>query len=348
MVTENPFSLMYGKIPASFIERDEEFIEITNTFSSKVPSTLAYMITGVRGAGKTVLMREVAKALREKQGFITVDLNPQGKLIESFAQKLFYEGRAHKLFQNFELTIDFKFAQLSIGGEEKINDPEVVAERLIKDAKRKILVTIDETNNTQEMKKFANFYQSMIGEGYEVYLLMTGLKNNIDALIQSKAASFLSRTPKIVLGPLDLVAIVNEYARVFGIDAALASQLARLTKGYAFAYQVLGYFFYESKFRQIEDGLLRKYDEYLRKNGYEVIWNELTAREQQFCIALHKSIGKEAKEILRLVNIKESNYQNYRGSLIEKGIIEAKGYGKLDFTLPRFDEFINAMMVYFD
>lgn len=350
MVNNNPFSLMYGRIPSSFIERTVEFKTLISTFKSDNPSTFAYTITGVRGTGKTVLLRAVAKELEEKDGFIVVDLNAQDEMISSFGQKLYYEGRKANFFLDFSLTIDLKLIQLKIGKNETINNPEVIGERLIKNLESKnkrILITIDEVNNTQDIKKFANFYQSMVGKGYHVFLLMTGLKNNIDVLIESNATSFLSRTPKITLKPLNLVEIVKEYKKVFSIGDDIASQLAKLTKGYAFAYQVLGYFFFELKTNQIDSNLLEQYDEYLRKNGYDVIWNELTKKEKEFCIALYKSTGKDANEIMNLISMKESNYQNYRSSLISKGIIEVTGYGVVDFALPRFDQFIKANLVYF-
>ena len=350
MPANNPFSLMYGRIPTSFIRRTEEFKRILTTFQSDSPSTLAYTITGIRGAGKTVLLRAVAKELQDESDFLVVDLNPQEEMISSFGQKLFYEGKKDKLFLDFQLTIDLKYLQLDISKNEKISNPEVIGERLIKDAarkKKKILITIDEVNNTPDMKKFANFYQSMVGKGYDVFLLMTGLKNNIDVLVSSSATSFLSRTPKISLRPLDLVEIVSEYRKTLSVSVEMASSLARLTKGYAFAYQVLGYFFFESKDKRIDDDLLSQYDEYLRKNGYDVIWNELTGKEKDFCLALFQSENQEASEIMKIAKMKESNYQNYRSSLINKGLIQPTDHGKVGFALPRFEKFIEANLVYY-
>ena len=57
----NPFSLMFGKEPESAINRDIQISEIIETFSSGHPSTMAYMITGVRGYGKTVMLSTVSR-----------------------------------------------------------------------------------------------------------------------------------------------------------------------------------------------------------------------------------------------------------------------------------------------
>ena len=54
MRKENPFSLMYGKTPYSLIERRKQVDEIVETFNSNYPSTYSYLISGIRGSGKTV------------------------------------------------------------------------------------------------------------------------------------------------------------------------------------------------------------------------------------------------------------------------------------------------------
>ncbi len=208
---------------------------------------------------------------------------------------------------------------------------------------KKVLITIDEVTPSNEIKKFANFYQSMIGKNYNLFLLMTGLKNNINSLIGSNTSSFLSRTPKINLTPLNEISIAKEYERILKIDFQLSVTLSKLTKGYAFAYQVLGYLFFESDKKEINDTLLKNYDKYLQDNGYNIIWKDLTNKEQNICFAISDSKNKETKEIMNLANMKESNFQNYRNKLIEKEIISPTGYGKVDFTLPRFNEFVQLM-----
>lgn len=87
--------------------------------------------------------------------------------------------------------------------------------------------------------------------------------------------------------------------------------------------------------------------EYLRKNGYDVIWNELTRKEKDICIALNQSINKTADEVMTITGMKESNYQNYRAGLIKKGVLEANAYGEINFALLRFGEFIRVNMVYY-
>ena len=169
---------------------------------------------------------------------------------------------------------------------------------------------------------------------------MTGLKENVEAIINDRAATFLSRAPKIELEPLSLPNIALEYKEIFRIDTNLSIEMAKLTNGYAFAYQVLGYIFYEKKYNTINESLIKEYDSYLWKNGYNKFWNELTKKEKDFVISMSLTKYNSKEEILNQNLISESNYSQYRKRLLEKGIITVSGFNHLSFVLPRFKEFI--------
>ena len=350
MKNNNPFSLMFGKSPYSIIKRPGQYQEILNAFNSEFPSTYAYLITGIRGSGKTVMLRQISEELSKSNDWIILDANSQNNMIKDLAEKFLYEGKKYNLFLDWSISINAKLFTLQIGKKEKITNPEIIFERLLKKANednKKILITIDEVVSSIETKRFANFYQSMIGKNYNLFLLMTGLKNNINSLISSNASSFLSRTPKINLSPLNLVEIANEYQKLLNVPFSLAVSMSKLTNGYAFAYQVFGYLFFESDKKEITDDLLKKYDSYLQNNGYDVIYKDLTENEKHFCYALAESKNGETKEVMEISKFKENYFQKIRSSLIEKEIIIAPSYGKLEFSLPRFTKYIK-LISYFD
>ncbi|MBQ7250048.1 MAG: ATP-binding protein [Bacilli bacterium] len=350
MEKNNPFSLMFGKPPYSFIERQAQFEEIMSTFLAPNPSTFSYVITGVRGSGKTVTLRKLAEEFRGKKDWIVLDVNPQGDLVRPLSEKLLYEGKKDSLFLDWSININAKIFTLEIKKGEGITNPEIIFENLLRrtnEAKKRVLITIDEVSPTPEMKYFANFYQSMVGKGYELFLLMTGLKNNVNSLVSSSASSFLSRMPKIDLPPLDLVEIAREYQRLMGLPIETAAALAKLTEGYAFAYQVLGYLFYNHDRHEIDNRLMSDYDDYLRRNGYGVIWKDLTAQEKRFCLEAGNGDNPDLRAISGAMQLSESNFQRLRSQLIEKGIIKSTGYGKIAFALPRFKQFVE-LQAYFE
>lgn len=53
----NPFNIMYGIIPNSLVARNEAFNQIIGAFTNPSISAMTYLITGIRGSGKTVLLR---------------------------------------------------------------------------------------------------------------------------------------------------------------------------------------------------------------------------------------------------------------------------------------------------
>lgn len=342
-IEKNPFNLMYGKVPSSLIDRSNYIETIKNSFLSTPSAIMSYIITGVRGCGKTVLLREVSNMFKKEKDWIVFDVNAQGKIIQTISEKLYYEGTMNKLFLDWSLSVGVSIFSLTIKKEKPINNYEVVFERLLQEANdhhKRVLITIDEVNNTQDFREFAGLYQSLIGRNYDVYLLMTGLKDNVNTIISNKATSFLSRTPKIELGPLSLINISSEYKRIFDVDIDTSVDLAKVTCGYAFAYQVLGYILYENNKNKIDNEVLTLFDDYLARNCYDVIWKDLSKVEKEICFAIAKSGNGEVNKIQGLLNKSMSNINNYRYRLIEKGIIESKAYGYLSFTLPRFNEFV--------
>lgn len=85
---QNPFSLSFGKKPLSLIDREYQKAEIINSFEGENPASQIYMITGLRGSGKTVMLTDVAKHFRKQDSWTVVDLTPERDLLQSLAAAL--------------------------------------------------------------------------------------------------------------------------------------------------------------------------------------------------------------------------------------------------------------------
>jgi len=340
MYDKNPFTLMYGIPALSVISRDEQMNTILKSFLYN-DYMYMYLITGIRGTGKTVLLRNVSEIISKNDDWLCIDINPQGKIIESLSNRLSDHSSMKKILDKWKLTIKLPYADLEKEKNE-ITDFELNSEKILEKLSKnnkKVLITIDEVNNTDEFKKFVNFYQSMIGKGIKLYLLMTGLIENVNSIINDKSMTFLSRAPKIELEPLSLPNIALEYKNIFSISDETSIKMAKLTNGYAFAYQVLGYLFYEDNTKILDESFINKYDSYLWKNGYNKFWSDLTKKEKEFVVAMAMSNNYTKEEIIK--NLKnESTYSQYRRRLIEKGLIAMNAYNSLSFVLPRFKEYI--------
>ena len=116
--------------------------------------------------------------------------------------------------------------------------------------------------------------------------------------------------------------------------------MSKLTKGYAYAYQVLGYILFDAKKAKLDDDIINEFDTYLREYVYEKIYFDMPDNEKTVVTALASSKEKKVADIINSTNINKEKMSQYRDKLIKKGVIVSAGWGKLDFALPRFNEYV--------
>ena len=342
----NPFTISFGRQPAQFISRPVETNEIIENFEQEPPSSQVYMLTGVRGSGKTVLMTDIAKELSKRENWLVVELSTERDMLTSLAAKLCSRPELFALFVEAKLN----FSLLGIGIEVKnaapISDIETALSRMlgvIRSAGKKLLVTVDEAANNPNVRVFASTFQIFMRQEYPVFLLMTGIYDNIHNLQNEKTLTFLYRAPKITLGALNLTSIRLQYAKIFGISMKEAGRMADLTMGYPFAFQVLGYLYWNSRDAKTLDEVLPEYDRYLEEYVYSKIWSELSETDKQI-VAVMAATGKtKVGEIREEVAMKPEKFSVYRERLKRKGVIDTSRYGAVTFALPRFDVFVRMM-----
>lgn len=338
----SPFNITFGERPNNIIQRNNDFEMITNVFDSESPETKILVITGPRGCGKTVLLSSIKKYYDENDNWITVDINPNDDILEQLAAKIFESGKVKKLFIKTEFNFSFKGIGFSIKGKEPISNVYALLDKMfiyLKGKKVKVLITIDDISSNEFTKVFSHSYQSFLREKYDTYLLMTGLYENIDKLEKITNLTFLARAPKIYLNKLSLRAITLSYMSIFKITENDALLLAKQTNGYAYGYQLLGSILYKSNKTKIDEEVLNKYDILLEDNSYSLIWDSLSNSEKKILFSIVKTRGT-INEIIIDSGFNNSYIQVYKKKLIKKGILEDGIRGKLIFSLPRFQEFV--------
>jgi hypothetical protein len=171
-----------------------------------------------------------------------------------------------------------------------------------------------------------------------VFLLATGLYENISDLQNADNLTFLYRAPKIELAPLNAGAIATNYERTFKITRDEARKMAALTMGYSFAFQVLGYLTWNAggNWR----GVVDDYRQYLDEYSYEKIWSELSERDREVSRAIANSTDGRIQGIRASLDMASNQFSPYRDRLIRKGIVDGSTHGYLSFTLPLFNEFV--------
>ena len=336
----NTFSLLFGKPPLEIIERKPQADYIISDFESDIPSNQINMISGVRGSGKTVFMTEIAKHFRGKKDWIVIDLNPDRDLLTSLAAKLNSEKTLANLFQRAKINLSMFGIGIGIDGEPPLVDIEEALMKMlgsIKKSGKKVLVTIDEVSNTKDMRVFVSAFQIFIRNELPIFLLMTGLYKNIDSIRNADTLTFLERAPQTELEPLNLNDIAEHYMKVLAVKQDIAMKLASATRGYPFAFQVLGYYSWDNPGNVDENILSCK--RYLYEYAYKKIWTELSKKDRLVVRAIAEVPSGEVSEIKKILGYDTNNFNPYRDRLIKAGIIISGGTGIVEFALPGFEDF---------
>ena len=101
--------------------------------------------------------------------------------------------------------------------------------------------------------------------------------------------------------------------------------MAELTKGYPFAFQVLGYLTWNHSGHY--EVVIDEYEQYLSEFVYDKIWSELSQKDR--IVAIREHLGMETNE-----------FNPYRKRLIKKGIVSGETRGYVFFTLPLFERYV--------
>ena len=320
---QNPFTTTFSKTPEYTYIHTEKTEEILENFVYENPSESVYKITGVRGSGKTVILAKVEEELKNNENryinWLVFDVNPTRDILEQIAAMLVKAG---------------------FGSEEKKTTVEV--EEMIQNVQkkgRKILIGIDEVSKSEEMIKFASEYGRWLRAGYPVYFVCTGLYENIQELCNVKNLTFFRRATTVKTEPLNMIRMTEMYRSKLNIDVSQARELAKITKGYAYAFQELGVLCFKKKENETLEDILSKLKSELFAYSYEKIWEEMTEMDRFLAGLLTEKEEYKRDEILKLMGEKAGSYSMYRDRLIKRDL-PITGRGFVSLPLPYFADYI--------
>lgn len=345
-MNNNPFTIAFGREPNNLIKRQKQIERIKEVFLSENPMTYSYLITGIRGSGKTVLLSCLCDEFKDFDDWIVVELNPDRDMLESLAAKLYEKSNIKYRFLKKEFSFSFQGLTFSLSGENPVYDVESLLEKMLfvlNKHGKKVLIAVDEVSNSKEVKTFVHSFQILNRQKLPIFLLMTGLYENVSKLENDKSLTFLYRAPKIDLDPLDLSLIKSSYINVLHLSNEEGIKMAKLTNGYAFGYQTLGFLIFENN-GKFDENVLAKFDEYLKTFVYDKVWSELSPVYKNILKTLAVNEMGDTETIYKSLNMKKATFSPYRDRLIKNGIIYSKGWGFIDFVLPRFKQFIETVM----
>ena len=104
---KNPYTLLFGRSPEQYIQREADTEEIIRNFEFTNPTEQVYMITGVRGSGKTVFMTDIANRLKKENEWVIINLSSESDLLKDFASLLASENSRAELFKKAKINLSF-------------------------------------------------------------------------------------------------------------------------------------------------------------------------------------------------------------------------------------------------
>ena len=352
---QNPFVTTYSKIPDSSYIPTEQTKEIVENFMYDIPAESVYKITGVRGSGKTVLLAKVEEEILELSGdektgkWIVYRISPSRDMLQQLLAYLAKDfsgskGNGKKKVSGVNLSGSIMGTGAGIGITSETDDRyfDVGTEineflEKAKNAGRKILVGIDEVSRTKEMEIFVAEFGKWLRAKYPIYLVCTGLYENIEQLYNVPNLTFFRRATTIMTSPLNFVKMSEMYRKRLGVDRSKAKELAEITDGYAYAFQELGVISFKHKdwsLEELEDELKTELYAY----AYEKIWEELSAGDRALVKLLTNKDEYTKAEVTSRME-KPQNYAVYRDRLIKRGILR-KRQGFIGLALPYFREYV--------
>ena len=188
------------------------------------------------------------------------------------------------------------------------------------------------------MREFVSVFQILVRKNLPIFLLMTGLYENIQSLQDEKSLTFFYRAPKITIEPLGIRSIATNYRQTLNIEQDDALRMARRTNGYSFAFQLLGSLVWDH--RGLDEDTLEEYRAQLYELSYDKIWSELSPKDRLVAYGIASAASTSVKDIRSCLGLDSNQLSPYRRRLINKGICDGSERGRLSFVLPCFKEYV--------
>ena len=343
MSGHNPYTLSFGKIPTEYIGRTVIIESIMDALTSEHIDAQAFKITGMRGTGKTVTLTNIEKRCREKGDFYVVDLNSNRNIITELVANLYSEVPSIAKFIDANLNLSAFGIGIGVSRKTPVVSMDVALKKLateIMQRKKRLLIVIDEARKTPDMIDFIQSFQILVRNDLPVFLVIAGLYEDIDAIENSDGTTFFLRAEKYEMTPLNLTYITDSYRKNLSVSREEAEKLAHMTKGYAFAYQVLGKYMWDAKAKSVSDTVLQQFDDTLSEKVYKKIWSELAPKDRYFLQFIVQKDIIPVQELLEAAKQSHSAWSVPRKRLKDKGIIDLSTRGIIQICLPRFKEFV--------
>lgn len=350
----NPFKPTAGMNPPELIGRDPILADFQEAIDNGPGAPDRLMrISGVRGVGKTVLLNALGDVARQR-GFEVIDVASHS----GFCDRIL-----NALKRNAELSsVSFSPSILgvSLGSVDFSKSATQLGESMFKASENGgLFITLDEIQDAplDEMRELGNEIQLLIRQGANVAFAFAGLPASVDGVVGSDSLTFLQRAKHVELARLSDFEVGESLeetmsAAGMSIDRASAKRLTQAAAGYPFMIQLVGYYTWQAAARKGADSISPEDTEKgiaVARNSFDAMVIEpalrrLSAKQFDYLMALARCGEGEVSsgDVAQSMGASSSSVGSYRKRLVDAGLVEPCGYGKLSFAIPYMREYLLA------
>lgn len=364
LLTANPFTPAFGKVPPYLAGREEIIDDIMAAFEQPDgnPNSCSIFV-GARGTGKTALLTYLANEA-ESRRWISANVTASAGMLEDILERigesathLIVDGAPKRKLTGIEIA--------PLGGVSWENAPGAPTNwrtrmnRIfdqLESTDTGILITVDEVDpSLDEMTRLATTYQHFVREGKRAMLLMAGLPHRVHALVSGESTSFLRRAARHNLGSIPRYEIEDAFRLTVAsggktIEDDALSAAADAIDGFPFMFQLVGFRSWNASGRrdaiELED--VRRGTELaqseLKDRVLDATFAELSKGDRAFLRAMAQDNGATSREDLMKRLGKTSSYvSTYKKRLLEAGVIEEPQRGMFTFALPGMRDYMREL-----
>ncbi|MFR9006853.1 MAG: AAA family ATPase [Collinsella aerofaciens] len=359
----NPFTPMFGRVPAYMAGREQIIDDMVLAFeSADSDPNLCSIFYGARGTGKTALLAYLSYRAQQ-EGWITANVTASDGMLEDILQRL-NESAAHLIEKpasrrvnsvgiasigsmswenvdieyegaNWRTKMNALFAQLEATGTG-------------------VLIAVDEVDASfAQMTELVTTYQHFVSENKKVALLMAGLPFRVLALLTGKSTSFLRRAAQHSLGSISPTEVKEAFRLTIedggkSISDEAVDRAAEAIDGFPFMFQLVGYRAWNAS-RQAAEVSLEDVE-----RGAKLAQEELESRvlprlqrtftgDLDFLRAMNPEGTTTRQELAARLKKSSGSISTYKKRLIEAGVIEEPLQGRFEFALPGFGRYVASL-----
>ncbi|MCT3198835.1 ATP-binding protein [Limosilactobacillus reuteri] len=352
---KNPFNPSFGALPQIILPNYQSDFESPTSVAQAIayddPNRVIF-ITGLRGSGKTALLTQIEQQVVKLPNTYVVEIDNNQRMFQNFGHNLKNIFKMH--------TLTDKIASISVMGFglsfNKTNENYTTQDienfmTMLTKLNKRVVIFIDKFNHKENTREFIQLLQNLKRHNLNFYLVADGLPKMIYDIEHDQTLTFLKRARHIQTTILNINEIKMEYQKHLKFDSVVTHQIAQLTGGYSFGFQLLGYKLWNATMisqqpanQQTFNAIKSLYIQDLFTQSYDIIFDNLFNHDREYLVGTANNMT--TTQIADLMNYQKSakqrqNYVNqYRRRMIQQDLIIPADNGRVKFKLPLFKEYL--------